>query len=264
MKLLGVEWIIGVSAVGSLQKDIERGNFVLVDQFIDKTVQRQTTFFGDGVVGHAGFGEPVCSTLRGFLASSITELGYTMHETGTYVNMEGPQFSSRAESELHRSWGASVIGMTVCAEAKLAKEAEISYAVLAMATDYDCWKTDEEPVSVAAVVATLTENNGSAQAVIAKAIPLILGHTGAHPLEGFMATAIMTSPDKMPASTKAKLKPIIGKYFACDDWVAPSASGTCCTPAEAASVDKKISSNNLLLVAGGLALAAVMYFKHCK
>jgi 5'-methylthioadenosine phosphorylase len=179
--------------------------------------------------------------------------------------MEGPQFSSRAESELHRSWGASVIGMTVCAEAKLAKEAEISYAVLAMATDYDCWKIDEPAVSVAAVVATLTENNGTAQAVIAKCIPLIVGHSGAHPLEGFMATAVMTAPEKMPASTKAKLKPIIGKYYECEDWVPPSPTKSCRsgTAAKSDSAGCKCPFNhtNILLAAGGLALAAFLYTK---
>lgn len=222
MKKLGVEWIIGVSAVGSLQKEIERSNLVLVDQFIDKTVKRETTFFGNGIVGHAGFGDPCCATLRKYLAESCTEGGFAFKESGTYVNMEGPQFSTRAESELHRSWGASVIGMTVCAEAKLCKEAEISYAVLAMATDYDCWKTDEEDVSVQAVVATLTKNVGISLAVVARCIPKIVAHKGDHPLKGFMSQAIMTRPELMPKSQMAALEPIIGQYFKCPEWVPPT------------------------------------------
>lgn len=213
MKKLGVQWCIAVSAVGSLKLEIERGNVVLVDQFIDKTYKRESTFFGNGVVGHAGFGDPVCSTLRGYLADACDELGVTVHKEGTYVNMEGPQFSTRAESELHRSWGASVIGMTAAAEAKLCREAEISYAVLAMATDYDCWKTDEEDVSVAAVVATLKTNVANATKVVGNVIPRILAHAAEHPMKNFMQTSVMTAPDAMPAETKAALEPIIGHYY---------------------------------------------------
>jgi 5'-methylthioadenosine phosphorylase len=175
--------------------------------------KRETTFFGNGVVGHAGFGDPVCGVLKGYLAESCDECGITVHKSGTYVNMEGPQFSTRAESELHRSWGASVIGMTAAAEAKLCREAEISYAVLAMATDYDCWKTDEEDVSVAAVVATLTENVANATKVVANVIPRIIAHAGDHPMKGFMSSSVMTAPDAMPADTKAALAPIIGQYY---------------------------------------------------
>lgn len=253
MKKLGVEWIIGVSAVGSLQKEIERSNLVLVDQFIDKTVKRETTFFGNGIVGHAGFGDPCCDTLRKYLAEACTEEGVVFHGSGTYVNMEGPQFSTRAESELHRSWGASVIGMTVCAEAKLCKEAEISYAVLAMATDYDCWKTDEEDVSVAAVVATLNKNVGIATNVVRKCIPKIIAHKGDHPMKGFMEMAIMTKPELMPKASKAALGPIIGQYHDCPEW----------TPeADAAASSSAASTQKTLLFGIAVGFAAQYVFSN--
>jgi len=226
MKSLGVEWIIGVSAVGSLRENIDKGHIVVADQFIDKTKFRNDSFFGDGVVGHAPWGDPCCNVLRNYLLDSCKTLGasfspatdgaFTVHEKGTYVNMEGPAFSSRAESEMHRQWGAQVIGMTACPEAKLCREAEISYAVLAMATDYDSWKEDEDDVTVDAVVATLERNVKNAQNVVMKTIPLIAKHAGAHPMEGRMAGAIMTKESLIPYHKRQEMAPIIKQYVNCE------------------------------------------------
>lgn len=228
MKQLGVEWIIAVSAVGSLREDIDKGHIVMVDQFIDKTKFRPDSFFGDGVVGHAPFGEPTCSTLNGYLMEACAELkasvfpnvdgAFTVHPKGTYVNMEGPAFSSRAESEMHRQWGAQVIGMTAVAEAKLCREAEISYCVLAMATDYDSWKTDEEGVTVDAVIATLERNVKNAQNVVLATLPKIAAHVGKHPQAGVMKGAIMTKSHLIPAHKKIAMAPLIKNYVAgcCD------------------------------------------------
>ncbi len=213
LKTLGVEWIISVSAVGSLKAEIVPGHIVVIDQFIDRTVHRKSTFFEDGVVAHVAFGDPVCPTLRRYLLEACREAGATAHDGGTYVCMEGPAFSSKAESNLHRSWGASVIGMTNMPEAKLAREAEISYATLAMATDYDCWHPDHDHVTVDQVVAVLMKNASLAREVVAAAVPRILAHGGPAPMSNALANAVLTQPGCVPESARRRLAPILGKYL---------------------------------------------------
>jgi 5'-methylthioadenosine phosphorylase len=213
LKQLGVEWVISVSAVGSLKHEIVPGHVVVVDQFIDKTVRRESTFFEKGLVAHVAFGDPVCPTLRGILLEAAREAGATVHDGGTYVCMEGPAFSSKAESNLHRSWGASVIGMTNMPEAKLAREAELSYATLAMATDYDCWHPDHDHVTVDQVVAVLLKNASVARAVVAAAVPRILAHGGPAPQSRALASTILTQPDAVSIETRRALAPLIGKYM---------------------------------------------------
>lgn len=213
MKMLGVEWIISVSAVGSLREEIVPGHVVVVDQFIDKTFRRVGTFFEQGIVAHVAFGDPVCPTLRGILVEASREAGATMHDGGTYVCMEGPAFSSKAESNLHRAWGASVIGMTNMPEAKLAREAEISYATLAMATDYDCWHPDHDHVTVEQVVKVLVANSALARRIVAAAVPKIVAHGGPAPQSNALSTAILTAPHAIPVDTKRRLSHILGKYM---------------------------------------------------
>ncbi len=213
MKLLGVEWVISVSAVGSLKAEIVPGHIVVVDQFIDRTVARKSTFFENGLVAHVAFGDPVCPTLRGMLLEAAREAGATTHDGGTYVCMEGPAFSSKAESNLHRSWGASVIGMTNMPEAKLAREAELSYATLAMATDYDCWHPDHDHVTVDQVVAVLLQNASLARRVVAAAVPKIVAFGKPAPQSNALAAAILTQPSAVTAETKRLLAPLIGKYM---------------------------------------------------
>ena len=172
MKKLGVERIVSVSAVGSLKEKIEPGHAVIVDQFIDRTRgKRESTFFGDGIVGHVTFADPICHYLGEILSAAVNETGWTSHKGGTYICMEGPQFSTRAESHLYRSWGADVIGMTNLQEAKLAREAEICYATLALATDYDCWH--EEDVTVEQVLKTMASNIEKSKATIKAIVPKI-------------------------------------------------------------------------------------------
>lgn len=209
-KQLGVEWLISVSAVGSLKENIHPGDIVIPDQFIDLTKTRIATFFGDGVVAHVSMADPVCGVLDEILMGAALRAGATAHAGGTYVCMEGPQFSSRAESFRYRAWGASVIGMTNMPEAKLAREAEMSYATIALATDYDCWREEEEAVSVEAVIAQVMSNAALAQEIIKEAAPEIDGHS---PFAGSLATALMTDPARMPSETKERLRHLIGKYI---------------------------------------------------
>ena len=213
MKNLGVEWIISVSAVGSLREDIAPGDMVIIDQFIDRTKNRPSTFFHSGVVAHASFGDPVCGVLRQYLLEATKDVTEKMHDGGTYVCMEGPAFSTRAESNLYRSWGASVVGMTNLPEAKLAREAEISYSTLAMSTDYDCWHPDHDDVTVDQVVAVMQKNVIVAKEIISKVIPKIIAHQGKHPMDGTMNSAIITNRDAIPPKRKHDLSPIIGKYL---------------------------------------------------
>jgi 5'-methylthioadenosine phosphorylase len=212
LKHLGADWCISVSAVGSLKMEIVPGHIVIVDQFIDRTKGRPSTFFGEGIVGHVAFGDPVSPVLADVLAASAKEAGATTHVGGTYVCMEGPAFSTRAESELYRSWGASVVGMTNIPEAKLAREAEIAYATVALATDYDCWHPEHDNVDVAAVIATIQKNVAVARRIVeiaAANIPAALDPL----VEGAAQFAVMTSPDKLPADRLEALRPIIGKYL---------------------------------------------------
>jgi 5'-methylthioadenosine phosphorylase len=185
----------------------------VVDQFIDKTIHRKGTFFENGLVAHVAFGDPVCPTLRGILLESAREAGATVHDGGTYVCMEGPAFSTKAESNLHRSWGASVIGMTNMPEAKLAREAELSYATLAMATDYDCWHPDHDHVTVDQVVAVLLKNASLARQVVAAAVPRILAKGNPCPQSNALATAILSQPSAVSTETRKALAPLIGKYM---------------------------------------------------
>jgi len=212
LKHLGADWCISVSAVGSLKMEIVPGHIVIVDQFIDRTKGRPSTFFGEGIVGHVPFGDPVSPVLADVLAAASKEAGATTHVGGTYVCMEGPAFSTRAESELYRSWGASVVGMTNIPEAKLAREAEIAYATVALATDYDCWHPDHDNVDVAAVIATIQKNVAVARRIIELAaanIPAALDPL----VDGAAQFAVMTSPDKLPADRLEALRPILGKYL---------------------------------------------------
>jgi len=213
LKTLGVEWLISVSAVGSLKAEIVPGHVVVVDQYIDRTVNRKSTFFEDGIVAHVAFGDPVCPTLRGILLESARAAGGTVHDGGTYVCMEGPAFSSKAESNLHRSWGASVIGMTNMPEAKLAREAEMSYASLAMATDYDCWHPDHDHVTVDQVIAVLHANASLARQAIINAVPKIVAYGKPSPQSSALAMAIMTQPTLISSETRHRLAPLIGKYL---------------------------------------------------
>ncbi len=213
LKQAGVGWLISVSAVGSLREEIAPGHAVLVDQYIDRTRFRPATFFGDGVVAHIGFGDPTCDTLRGYLARACAAEELTVHTAGTYVCMEGPAFSTRAESELYRSWGAAVIGMTALPEAKLAREASMSYATLAFATDYDCWHDGHDAVSVEQVVAVLMANVDRSKRVVERVVPLIAAHDGAPPHHRALETAILTPREAISDAAKARLGPILAPYL---------------------------------------------------
>jgi 5'-methylthioadenosine phosphorylase len=213
LKSLGVGWVISVSAVGSLRESIAPGDAVLVDQFIDRTSQRASTFFGDGVVAHIAFGDPVCATLQGYLQAALEATDVEHHLGGTYVCMEGPAFSTRAESELYRSWGAAVVGMTNLPEAKLAREASMSYATLAMATDYDCWHDGHDDVTVEQVIAVLMANVDKARRVIVDAVPRIAAHEGPPPHAGALSSAILTPLDAIPAAARTRLAPLLDPYL---------------------------------------------------
>ncbi len=213
LKKLGVSWIVSVSAVGSLREAIVPGHMVIIDQFIDRTRHRRDTFFEGGIVAHVGFADPLCNTLRGYLYDACQEVGATVHADGCYVNMEGPAFSTRAESHLYRSWGCAVVGMTQLTEARLAREAEISFATLAMSTDYDCWHEGHDDVTVDAVVAVIKQNVSTARAVIRSVVPRIAAHDGPAPHANALAGAIMTAPDRIPAARREALAPLVGKYL---------------------------------------------------
>jgi len=210
-KQLGVERIVSVSAVGSLKEEHKPLDFVIPDQFFDRTRHRADTFFGEGIVAHIGFGDPVCGELTKIVARACQSVGVSGKLGGTYVCMEGPQFSTKAESNVYRSWGADVIGMTNLQEAKLAREAEICYVTIAMVTDYDCWHPHHDEVSVAQVVAVLTQNAEHAAKVV-KATVGAMPKTRSCKCGSALAHAIFTDPAKIPAATKEKLKLILEKY----------------------------------------------------
>ncbi len=216
LKSLGADRIIAVSAVGSLKEEIAPGHLVVPDQFIDRTFNRTGTFFGNGIVAHVGFGDPVCPVLATSLAVSARSVGATVHPHGTYVCMEGPQFSTRAESNLYRSWGADIIGMTNLQEAKLAREAEMCFATLALATDYDCWKTDHDEVAIEDVLAVLNANVAMAKKVVHDVAPILPPEPECH-CRTSLAHAIITERAKIPAQVKRDLAPIIGRYIPADD-----------------------------------------------
>jgi 5'-methylthioadenosine phosphorylase len=210
-KQLGVERIISVSAVGSLKEEHKPLDFVIPEQFFDRTRHRVDTFFGDGIVAHIGFGDPVCGELTKIVASACESVGVSGKLGGTYVCMEGPQFSTKAESNVYRGWGADVIGMTNLQEAKLAREAEICYVTIAMVTDYDCWHPHHDQVTVAQIVSVLTKNAENAAKVVAATVGA-MPKTRSCRCGSALAHAIMTDPAKIPAETKEKLRLILGKY----------------------------------------------------
>ena len=211
-KTLGVTRVISVSAVGSMREEIVPGHVVLVDQFIDRTVGRDRTFFDDGIVAHVGFSHPVCEELRGVLKQACAKVGVPHHDGGAYICIEGPQFSTLAESQTFRSWGVSVIGMTNLPEARLAREAEMAYATMALATDYDCWHTDHDAVSVEAVIAVLKQNVANAKAILREAI-LAMPETSSSPARTALTHAIMTAPDAIPAAARERLAPIVARVL---------------------------------------------------
>ncbi len=212
MKMLGVEYVLSVSAVGSLKEEHKPTDFVIPDQFIDRTFGRNATFFEQGIVAHVGFGDPVCSVVAKAFQKGCEEVGVVGKLGGTYVCMEGPQFSTRAESNLYRSWGADVIGMTNLQEAKLAREAEMSYATLAMVTDYDCWREGHDDVTVEQVVAVIHQNSENAAKVVRAAVNAL--PTGEKsPFAETLKFAIMTDKKLIPASAKERLGLLIAKYL---------------------------------------------------
>jgi 5'-methylthioadenosine phosphorylase len=212
MKRLGVEYILSASAVGSLKEELKPLDIVVPDQFIDRTKGRISTFFGQGLAAHVGFAHPFCSRLSAIAYASGQAAGATVHKGGTYVCMEGPQFSTLAESRLYRSWGADIIGMTNLQEAKLAREAEICYTTIALVTDYDCWHPDHDSVTVEMIIANLTQNAKTAQAIIAQAVASL-------PFErtcecaNALKFALITRPEAVPARTLIDLAPIVGRYL---------------------------------------------------
>lgn len=212
MKKLGVESIISVSAVGSMKEKIKPGHIVIVDQFFDRTKARQSSFYGDGIVGHVEFADPVCGALSNVLYAASKKAGATVHKGGTYICIEGPQFSTRAESKIYRSWGVDVIGMTNIPEAKLAREAEICYATLALSTDYDCWHETEESVTVEMIIATLKANVVMAKEIIKAAVPEIAEERVCR-CPSAIKYATITDRKKIPAKTRKALDLLIGKYL---------------------------------------------------
>jgi 5'-methylthioadenosine phosphorylase len=212
LKALGVEYILSASAVGSLKEEYKPLDIVVPDQFFDRTRGRASTFFGRGLVAHVAFAHPFCKPLSAIACDSGRKAGATVHRGGTYVCMEGPQFSTLAESKLYRSWGMDIIGMTNLQEAKLAREAEICYATIALVTDYDCWHPDHDSVTVEMIIANLTENARTAQQIIANAVERL-------PFErtcecaSALKYALITRPDAIPSQVKKDLGPLIGKYL---------------------------------------------------
>ncbi len=204
---LGVEWVLSVSAVGSMKEEIHPGDMVVPDQFIDRTRGRASTFFGEGIVAHVSFGDPVCSNMRKTVVNSSKKVGAKTHDGGTYICMEGPAFSTRAESMAYRSLGVSVIGMTNIPEAKLAREAELCYASLALATDYDCWHISEEAVAADAVVKVMQKNVATAQQIIKEVARNIPDRTCT--CKDTLKTAIVTDPKVIPAAVRKKLALLI-------------------------------------------------------
>ena len=216
MKQLGVEYIISASAVGSLKEEVKPLDLLIPDQFIDRTKERISTFFGEGIVAHIGFGNPVCKALSAVLGDAVASLNLTdvtLHRGGIYVCMEGPAFSTKAESNLYRSWDGSVIGMTNLTEAKLAREAEIAYATLALVTDYDCWHPEHSHVTVEMVIENLHCNATNAQKVIQETVRRLDGNPPPSSAHKALKNAILTPLDKVPAATRSKLAVFLDKYL---------------------------------------------------
>jgi 5'-methylthioadenosine phosphorylase len=216
MKQLGVKYLISASAVGSLKAEVKPLDMVMPDQFIDRTKNRISTFFGEGIVAHIAFGEPICKNLAGVLADAIASLNLTdvtLHRSGTYVCIEGPAFSTKAESNLYRSWDATVIGMTNLPEAKLAREAEIAYATLGLVTDYDCWHPDHDSVTVDMVIANLQRNAVNAQKVIEETVKRLSENPPVSDAHSALKYAILTNLGNAPTATKDKLAFLLQKYL---------------------------------------------------
>ncbi len=212
LKSLGADRVISVSAVGSMRETLHPLDLVIPDQFFDATKRRVSSFFGDGIVGHVGMAEPVCGHLADALEKAALGAGATVHRGGTYICIEGPQFSTKAESRIYRSWGVDVIGMTNMPEAKLAREAELCYATLALVTDYDVWHETHEAVTVEAVIQNLLKNVATAKEVLARVIPAIAGPRSC-PCPTLLKDAVITSPAAFPPATRRRLDLMIGKYF---------------------------------------------------
>jgi len=210
LKTLGVSQLLSISAVGSMKESIVPGHLVFVDQFIDLTKRRVSTFFGEGAVAHVPMADPVCHGMRKLLVQVAKSAGIVHHEKGTYVCIEGPQFSTRAESMVYRSWGVDVIGMTNMPEAKLAREAEIAYATIALATDYDCWHHEEATVTVEMVIATLMANVEKAKSVIRLYVEHATENTASIEATTAARSSLMTPVDRIPAKTRLALDPILG------------------------------------------------------
>lgn len=216
MKQLGVEYIVSASAVGSLKEAVKPLDMVIPDQFIDRTKNRVSTFFGEGLVAHIAFGDPICPNLAKIVADAVESLDLgevNLHRGGTYVCMEGPAFSTKAESHLYRSWGATVIGMTNLTEAKLAREAEIAYTTLTLVTDYDCWHPDHDSVTVEMIIGNLQKNAVNAQLVIKETVKRLNTNPPESIAHSALKYAILTPPDRIPARTKEKLALLTKKYF---------------------------------------------------
>ncbi|MGH7362832.1 MAG: S-methyl-5'-thioadenosine phosphorylase [Candidatus Methylomirabilales bacterium] len=211
-KALGAEWILSASAVGSMREDVKPRDILIPDQFFDRTKARPSTFFGDGLVVHVAFADPTCLALGGLLERAAREEGATVHRGGTYLCIEGPQFSTRAESRIYRAWGVDVIGMTNLQEAKLAREAEICYATMALVTDYDVWHETEEDVTVEVVVAILLENAAMAKAILRRAVRAIPAARTC-PCRDALRDAIITARDRIPPATRERLRLLVGKYL---------------------------------------------------
>jgi 5'-methylthioadenosine phosphorylase len=231
LRQLGAQRVLSVSAVGSLREGIEPGDLVLVDQFIDKTYRRASTFFGEGLVGHVSFADPTCPDLAAIVEETALASGYhaatpderrrtpypergrRLHRGGTYVCMEGPQFSTRAESDLHRTWGADTIGMTAATEAKLCREAELCFVSLALVTDYDCWHAEEEAVTAAAVIEVLLANVTRAKEIVRGTLPKLAGRPRGCACVHAAQGAIMTARDAIPAAARDRLRVLYGRYL---------------------------------------------------
>jgi len=215
LKSLGAEWVISVSAVGSMKENIHPLDLVVPSQFFDATKRRVSSFFGEGIVAHVGMADPVCPTVAAALEKAARASGANVHRGGTYICIEGPQFSSKAESRIYRGWGVDVIGMTNMPEAKLAREAELCYATLALVTDYDVWHEGHDAVTVEAVIQTLLKNVATAKDVLRRVIPA-LGPPRACPCPSLLQNAVITSPAAFPLDTRRRLDLLLGKYFPLD------------------------------------------------
>jgi 5'-methylthioadenosine phosphorylase len=211
LKRLGVTDLLSISAVGSLREDMAPGDFVIADQFIDRTFAREKSFFGDGLVAHVSLADPVCPRMSDFAAAAAKAAGAKVHRGGTYIAMEGPQFSTRAESHMYRAWGADIIGMTAMPEAKLAREAELPFALIGMVTDYDCWRENEAPVEVEAVIAQLGANAAAARATIEQFFNALPKVREPSPIDTVLDFALITDPALRDPALIAKLDAVAGR-----------------------------------------------------